>query len=282
MQRTKNRKKKGAPSKPNNRHGAKSSNRHSAKPSDRRGAKADPYTMIVGRHPVAEELGAARSRALKLYVEENDSADLARLAKLKNVDVEYCPGHRLHEMAGQGLVHQGAVLQCAPYVFAELDAVKESESKLLVALDGIEDPRNLGAIARTAFAFGAGALIVPAKNSAGPTASAHKTAAGALSHIPMVRAENLRRCLERLQKEGYWVVGAEADGNERPAQVDFTVPTVLVIGGEDRGLRRLTREVCDHVTAIPMTAQDFSLNASTAASILLYEVSRQRHAKPFR
>ena len=234
--------------------------------------------MIVGRHPVAEELRVETCRGKKLYLEENDQTDLARLAQKKKIDIEYCPPARLHEMAGQGMVHQGAVLRCAPYAFAELDEVVEAGGDLFVALDGIEDPRNLGAIARAAYAFGARAMIMPAKNSAGPSASAHKAAAGALSHIPIIRANNLRRCLDSLRKMGFWVVGAEADGAEKPADVDFRAPSVLVIGGEDRGLRRLTREGCDHVVAIPMQAQKFSLNASTAASILLYEVRRQRAA----
>jgi 23S rRNA (guanosine2251-2'-O)-methyltransferase len=243
---------------------------------NQRAPKESKDSFIVGRHPVAHELSSDSCRGLTLYLEESFKGDLVALAGAKRIPIEYHSQNRLRDLAGPGLPHQGAVLRCKPFVYQELQSIIEAGADLIVVLDGIEDPRNMGAISRAAFAFGAGALVIPSRSAAGPTASAHKTAAGALSELPVVRVENLRRTLEALKKEGYWIVGAEADGKEVPSDVDFKVPTVLIVGGEDRGLRRLTRESCDRVVAIPMSATQFSLNASSAASILLYEVMRQR------
>jgi 23S rRNA (guanosine2251-2'-O)-methyltransferase len=164
-------------------------------------------------------------------------------------------------------VAQGVVLRCGPFPYADVEDFKTAPALTLV-LDGIEDPRNLGAAVRAAYALGAGLVVVPAD----------RASAGALCRVPLARATNLRRALEQLKERGAWIVGAEADGDRAPWQVDLRDKVALVVGGEDRGLRRLTREACDFVVAVPMAARDMSLNAADAATLLLYEVLRQRRA----
>jgi 23S rRNA (guanosine2251-2'-O)-methyltransferase len=149
----------------------------------------------------------------------------------------------------------------------------------VLVLDGVEDPRNLGAAARAACALGADAVVIPRRSAAGPTASAYRASAGALARLPLVEVENLRRALDLLKERGFWTVGAEAFGSERPWQVDWRSKIALVVGGEDRGVRRLVREACDHLVAIPMANDEITLNAADAATVLLYEARRQRAAQ---
>jgi 23S rRNA (guanosine2251-2'-O)-methyltransferase len=230
--------------------------------------------LVVGRHAVLSAMEHAPEIAQNLYVTDakDDVAAFAKAAGI-NVNVEKKTG--LDSRAGS-LVHQGYVLSTSGFPYSDLEDVIEEEHTLLLALDGVEDPRNLGAAARAAHALGATAVIVPRDRAARVTASAHKTAAGALFRLRVVRADNFKRALERLKEAGVWVVGAEADADETPWQPDLTEPTCLVVGGEDRGLRRLTREACDRVVSIPMAAGDVSLNAADAATVLLYEARRQR------
>jgi len=215
-------------------------------------------------------------RAERLYVEERGRDDLAALAGAAGVAVEVVPSTRLDALVGEGFAHQGVVLACGPFPFVELDDALAAAPTLVLVLDGVEDPRNFGAAVRAGYSLGADLVIVPGRRAAPASAAAHKTAAGTLSRIPVCEVENLKRALDAMKEKGIWVVGAEADGPDAPWNIDLTTPTALVIGGEDRGLRRLTRDACDHVVSIPMAAPDVSLNAADAATVLLYEVRRQR------
>ena len=167
------------------------------------------------------------------------------------------------------------MLACGPFPYVDIEDFDAAPSLSLV-LDGLEDPRNLGAAARAAYALGADLVVVPRDRACAVTASALKASAGALARIPVAQVQNLSRALQQLKDKGAWLVGAEADASMPPWQVDLKSQIVLVVGGEDRGLRRLTREACDHVVSIPMPAPDMSLNAADAATVLLYEALRQR------
>jgi len=236
--------------------------------------------LVIGRHAVRATLEFQRGRAVELF--HADSPELADIVALANahrvptrqVDVDAIDGitgGREHGAA------QGVALVCGPFPYVSVDAI-DVLPPVTLALDGVEDPRNLGASARAAYALGAGLVVVPADRAAQATASAIKASAGALCRIPVARETNFKRALEILKEKGAWLVGAEADGDRAPWDVDTGGNVVIVIGGEDRGLRRLTREACDFVVSIPMAAPDMSLNAADAASLLLYEALRQRHA----
>jgi 23S rRNA (guanosine2251-2'-O)-methyltransferase len=220
-------------------------------------------------------------RALELFHTDNpDVRPLVTLAEKNGVTTRLVEFADVDVLAGgrERAAAQGVVLRCGEFPYVSVDDFEEAPSLTLV-LDGVEDPRNLGAAVRAAYALGAGLVVVPADRAAAATAAAVKTSAGALCRVPLAQETNLRRALERLKEKGAWIVGAEADGDRAPWQVDLAGRVVLVVGGEDRGLRRLTREACDFVVAVPMAARDMSLNAADAATLLLYEALRQRRAK---
>jgi 23S rRNA (guanosine2251-2'-O)-methyltransferase len=183
-------------------------------------------------------------------------------------------------MAG-GASHQGIVARIARVRFQELDEVmagieERGSLPLLVALDQIVDPHNLGAIARTADAAGADALLVPRHKSAVPSGAAFKASAGALSRIPLCRVTNLARALGDLKKSGVWVVGTSADEGQPPWELDLSGSLVVVIGSEEKGMRPGVRAACDFMTRIPIAGMTGSLNASVAAGMVLYEIVRGR------
>jgi 23S rRNA (guanosine2251-2'-O)-methyltransferase len=236
-----------------------------------------PERCVVGTHGVTATLMYQAARARLLYAAPNADEATVALARSRGIPVQATGLTAIDAMSG-GLLTQGLLLACEEFPTVDVEDFGTAP-RLTLALDGVEDPRNLGAAARAAFALGAELLVVPYDRAAAPTASAIRTSVGALCRIPLVRATNFKRALELLKERGAWIVGAEADGTSSPWEVDLTVPTVLVVGGEDRGLRRLTREACDHVVSIPMAAKDMSLNAADAATLLLYEVVRQRAAQ---
>jgi 23S rRNA (guanosine2251-2'-O)-methyltransferase len=193
-------------------------------------------------------------------------------------------GHSELDRLTDGAIHQGAALRVRPYEYAHADdlparATAAGQVPLIIALDGITDPRNLGAVARSAAAFGAHGVLVPTRRSAGVTAGAWKASAGALARVPVARTVNLVRALASYQEQGLFVVGLDAAGEtdiEETAVAD--APLVLVVGSEGRGLSRLVTERCDLTARIPVTAQTESLNAGVAAGIALYSVGRRRAA----
>jgi 23S rRNA (guanosine2251-2'-O)-methyltransferase len=241
--------------------------------------------MVAGRNPVVEALRAGVPASALLVVERIDSDDRVRealkTAAAEGLPVLEAPRAELDRLCG-GASHQGIALQVPPYAYAHPDelldrAAQRGERPLLVALDGVTDPRNLGAVVRSAAAFGAHGVVVPERRSAGMTASAWKTSAGAAARVPVARTTNLARALAAYRKAGVFVVGLDGGG---PASVDdlaFAVdPLVLVVGSEGKGLSRIVTEQCDAVARIPITAATESLNASVAAGIALYAVARAR------
>jgi 23S rRNA (guanosine2251-2'-O)-methyltransferase len=235
--------------------------------------------VVVGRHAVSSVLESCPEIAQRLYLLSGGKGleELTAQARAMGVAMESSSRPTLDERAG-GLVHQGAVLTTRGFPYASLEEViaGASADELVLALDGVEDVGNLGAAARAAHALGATTLLIPKDRAAPVTAAAHKSAAGALFRLRVIRAENFRRALDELKEAGFWIYGAEADGEAAPWEVDLKGKVCLIVGGEDRGLRRLTRDVCDGVVSIPMAAPDVSLNAADAATVLLYEVLRQR------
>jgi 23S rRNA (guanosine2251-2'-O)-methyltransferase len=189
-------------------------------------------------------------------------------------------------MVGAGANHQGVVAQIGAARYSDADQVLDALSArvgavdppLAIALDGVEDPRNLGAIIRTAECAGAHAIFIPERRAAGLTETVAKTAAGALEHIAVARAANLSRLIEEFKERGIWTVGASADAALAYTDWDWTAPCALFLGGEGAGLHRLVRERCDTLVRIPLRGHITSLNVSVAAGIILYEAVRQRLA----
>jgi 23S rRNA (guanosine2251-2'-O)-methyltransferase len=245
----------------------------------------DGPEIVSGRNPVVEAL-RARVPATALYVAERiDSDDRVReamkLAGNAGIPLMEAPRAELDRLTA-GAVHQGLVLQVPPYTYAHADdlltkAEALGQPALIVALDGVTDPRNLGAVVRSAAAFGAHGVLVPERRAAGMTASAWKTSAGAAARVPVARATNLTRALQAYRSAGLMVVGLDAGGSVDIDAIEVAVdPVVLVIGSEGRGLSRLVREACDLVASIPIGAATESLNAGVAGGIALYEVARKR------
>ncbi len=206
---------------------------------------------------------------------------IERLARAAAIPVAHHPRARLDELVDGR--HQGVVAETRPgrvYDEAYLDALagQVSEPLLLLVLDGIQDPHNLGACLRTADAAGAHAVIAPKDKSVGLTATVRKVACGAAEHVPFIQVTNLARTLERLKQAGVWITGTTPDTNCSLYQLDFSGPSAIVIGAEGKGVRRLTLEHCDYRAKLPMLGAVESLNASVATGICLYEARRQRIA----
>jgi 23S rRNA (guanosine2251-2'-O)-methyltransferase len=168
--------------------------------------------------------------------------------------------------------------------YVSLDAIlkipaERGQTPLFLILDGVEDPRNLGAILRTAEAAGVHGVIVPERRAAGLTEAVAKSAAGAIEYVPVVKVVNIVHTIEEFKKNGIWMAAAEADSDTRYWDADFNRPLALVLGGEDRGVRRLVKEHCDYVVSLPLMGKISSLNVSVAAGVMLYEVLRQRRGK---
>ena len=265
-----------------NRATAGSSGRPQRGGSQRGGPKASTE-MVAGRNSVLE--------ALRTYVPANtlfvasriDSDDRVReaikLATEQEVAILEAPRTELDRLT-DGSVHQGLALQVPPYDYAHPDDLLSVElpgTPLIVALDGITDPRNLGAIIRSVGAFGGHGVVVPARRSAGVTAAAWKTSAGAASRVRVAQATNLTRALEAYRKAGFFVIGLDSDGDvELPGLELADQPLVVVVGSEGKGLSRLVRETCDQIVSIPMAGITESLNAGIAAAVTLYAIARQR------
>ncbi|GAA1570717.1 23S rRNA (guanosine(2251)-2'-O)-methyltransferase RlmB [Kribbella hippodromi] len=267
---------------------AKAAERAKEREGRRRPARKDndaSVEWVYGRNPVVEALRAGVP-ASALHVAEGTERD-ARLREALLVAVETgvsvleVPRTELDRVTAGG-AHQGVALQIPPYEYAHPDdllqrAYDAQEVPLIVALDGVTDPRNLGAITRSAAAFGAHGVVVPERRTASMSASAWKTSAGAAARIPVARAGNLNRALKAYKDAGLLVIGLDMNGAvELPAFEAATEPIVLVIGSEGKGLARLVRENCDLIVSIPMTSATESLNAGIAAGVTLYEISRRR------
>lgn len=237
---------------------------------------------IEGRNAVLEAYRAGKTID-KLYVQDGVKdgpiQSIIREAKKQDTIVNFVSRERLNQMSEEGH-HQGVIAHAAAYEYAEVeDILKAAEEKgeppFIFLLDGIEDPHNLGAIIRTAEAAGAHGVIIPKRRSASLTQTVYKTSAGAASVLPVCRVANLKQAVDLLKKDQVWIYSADMDGQPW-CGVDYTGGVALVVGSEGHGVSRLLKEQSDFVVSLPMNGQINSLNASVAAGILMYEITRQR------
>lgn len=232
--------------------------------------------VLSGIHPVAEALRAGHTLDRILIAQGAGGVRLQEiidLARRASVPVRFEQRSALDRVAGTP-AHQGVVALGASKKYAGMDTA--SASKLVVVLDGVEDPHNLGAIVRTAHAAGAGAMIIPERRAVGVTDVVAKAAAGALEHLPIVRVTNINRALEELKEDGFWIYGLDERGTEAYTAVDYASPTAFVLGGEGKGLHEQVRKHCDVLVRIPMAGAISSLNVSVAAGVVLFEWLRRR------
>jgi 23S rRNA (guanosine2251-2'-O)-methyltransferase len=239
---------------------------------------------VLGRNPVVECLRAGVP-ATALYVASGTEADdrlkeSVQLAAEAGISILEVSRTDLDRMSANGM-HQGIALQVPPYRYAHPDdlvahARTRQEPALLVALDNITDPRNLGAVVRSTAAFGGHGVVIPQRRSASVTAVAWRTSAGAAARLPIARATNLTRTLKDWQSKGITVVGLDADGDTTLDDFDGSGPVVVVVGSEGKGLSRLVHDTCDHILSIPMAGPVESLNASVAAGVVLADIARSR------
>jgi len=237
--------------------------------------------IIYGINPVLEALRAGRVRELRVGDRSSGRVqDVLALAAEHGVRVRRVPPDALDRDARRG-VHQGVVALVEGSIdYSVEEMVRAARGPaLIVVLDGIEDPHNLGAILRTADAAGVDGVVVQSRRSAALGGAAAKASAGAVAHVRIARVVNIARALDELKGAGLWTVGLAGEAKTPYDAIDLTVPTALVLGAEDSGLRRLVRERCDYLVAIPMRGQIGSLNVSVAAGVTLFEAVRQRRAK---
>jgi 23S rRNA (guanosine2251-2'-O)-methyltransferase len=241
--------------------------------------------LICGINPVLEALGAGTRHFDRLLVvkglrNKRISDAISRAGHL-GIPLRFEARETLDRMAA-GIPHQGliAVVSAKPVTTVEKLLEEARTPPLVVVLDGVEDPRNLGAILRTVEAAGADGVLLPDRHSAGLSETVSRASAGGLEHVKVASIGNVVQAIEDLKKRGLWIVGFDASGSERWDAIDYRRPLALVLGGEGRGIRRLVREHCDHLVSIPLFGHVGSLNVSVAAGVALYEAVRQRGAVP--
>ena len=232
--------------------------------------------IIYGVHPVIEALKAGTVRRLRVAGRAGDRLrEVTELAAAAGIRVERVPPDAIDRLA-HGATHQGVVADVESERAVGLRELAEGPAPLIVVLDGIEDPHNLGAILRTADAAGVSGVVVQSRRSALHAGTVAKTSAGALSHVRVAEVVNIARAIQELKDLGVWSVGLAGEAGQAYDQVDLTGRTALVMGAEGQGLRRLVRESCDFLVSIPMQGHVGSLNVSVAAGIALFEALRQR------
>lgn len=248
--------------------------------------KLFPEDVVVGRNAVREALQSGRG-IHKLILAKGFHGESLRVigeeAQAKGVRVEFVPRSRMEIMAA-GYRHQGVLAYVTPVPYADLEELLRAVAAkgtppLLLLLDGIEDPHNLGALLRTADAVGVDGVLMPKRRSCPLSAVVAKTSAGAVEYVPVAQVGNVVQTIRHLKEAGFWVVGADMEGRQTHYEADFSGALVIVIGGEGKGLSRLTKEQCDFLVRLPMQGHINSLNASVAGAVLLYEVLRQRQGK---
>lgn len=242
-------------------------------------------SLVIGRNPVRELLKSEREID-KLYVAEDVSGgstgEILRLARENRVVISRVNRHKLDNMA-PGSSHQGFIARTPSYEYSTIDdmfdlAKERDEDPLIVILDGITDPHNLGAIIRSAECTGAHGVIVPKHRASGATPTVVKASAGAIEYVPLCKVANLNNAIKELKEKGVWLAAADMSGENYTKQ-NLKGPLGIVIGGEGKGVSRLIKENCDFKVSMPLKGKIESLNASVAAAVLLYEVVRQRDSK---
>lgn len=240
---------------------------------------------IVGRNPVIEYLQHRARYVEKIWIAEGNSdsriRDIITKARQAGVSVERCARRELDKIE-PSVPHQGVIALVILTRYSDLSAIlakvqSNERDALLVILDGVQDPRNLGAVLRTADAANVDGVIIPKNRAVGITPAVHKASAGASEHVPIVRVTNIAQTIDRLKEAGIWVIGAAGDASSSYTDANFSVPLCLVLGSEGEGIRRLVKRKCDDLVHLPMLGRIESLNVSVAAGVLLYEVLRQRY-----
>ena len=232
--------------------------------------------VIAGIHPVREALRAGRRLDHVLIARGAGGQRIQELIDLCRRDgtlIRFEPREALDRAASKA-GHQGVVAFAASHEYADLESIPGT-AKLIVVLDGVEDPHNLGAIVRTAHAAGADAGVIPERRATGMTETVAKASAGAIEYLPLVRTGNISQTLEKLKQRGYWVYGLDERGEQLHYETDYAAPTVFVLGGEGHGLHQNVRKHCDVVVRIPMAGTIASLNVSVAAGVVLFEWRRR-------
>ena len=239
--------------------------------------------QVEGRNPVIEALKAGR-KIEKLFLASGSNQGsikkIVGMAKDKGITVQYVNRKKLDSMSGTQN-HQGVIALVSSYEYKNLDDILNlaqirKEPPFVIILDEIEDPHNLGAIMRTAECAGVHGIIIPKRRSVGLTSAVAKISAGAIEYIPVVRVTNISAAIEELKQKGFWIYGADMGGDEYYYRKELTGSIGIVIGNEGKGISRIVKEKCDFLVKIPMKGKVSSLNASVAASIITYEVLRQR------
>jgi 23S rRNA (guanosine2251-2'-O)-methyltransferase len=240
--------------------------------------------IVYGRNAVAELLKANPDRIAKIYFQFNTAEkrilELFIKAKQHQISIGKASNQKLGDLAKTNK-HQGVVALISDVQMVELDDLLQNESLkpfFFILPDNLEDPHNLGAIIRTAECAGATAILLPKDNAIPINSTVHKTSAGAVSHARLCRVGNVAQTIERLKKQGIWVVGTDAKAKKNYTEFDFTVNTCIVIGSEGKGMRDLVKKSCDELISIPLLGKTSSLNASVSAEIVMYEVVRQRQS----
>jgi 23S rRNA (guanosine2251-2'-O)-methyltransferase len=241
---------------------------------------------ITGIHAVREALSARRPVQSVLIAKGRHGdrlEEIVRLARGNGVAVRFEERSQVDRAAG-GRDHQGVVALLASGATVSLEDLlarpgSPAQSGLLLLLDGVEDPQNLGAIIRSALAAGAGGVVIPERRAAGLTDAAVRASAGAAAHLQVARVTNLARAMEEMKRAGYWIVGLDERAEKHHTDIDLTGAIALVLGGEGKGLHQLVKERCDFVVSIPTRGPVRSLNVSVAAGVVLFEIVRQRAAK---
>jgi 23S rRNA (guanosine2251-2'-O)-methyltransferase len=242
---------------------------------------------ITGIHAVREalEAGSAFDRIVIAKGRQDTRVeDIVQLARGRGISVRFEDRGQLDRLANTH-DHQGVVALVAARAAVTLEDLIAAANKskgqqgLIVLLDGVEDPHNLGAVVRTALAAGAHGVVIPERRAAGLTDTVSRASAGALAHLPVAKVTNLVRAMEDLKEAGYWLVGLDEAGEKKYTEVDYTSPTGFVMGSEGSGLHELTRKRCDFIVSLPTTGPVKSLNVSVATGVVLFEALRQRHAR---
>ena len=248
-----------------------------------KGSETLEEIVIVGRHAVKEAIVSGHTINKVLIqdtVKKGQINDILKKANSNKIIVQAVPKSKLDGLSDAP--HQGVAAYIAPYEYADFDAFlaqQKNNEKLstVLILDGLEDPHNLGSILRTADASGVDGIIIPKRRSVALTQTVAKASTGAIEHVPVMRVTNLANTIETLKDHGYWVVGTEAENSTDYREMDAGMPLAIVIGSEGQGMSRLTKDKCDFYINIPMVGHVNSLNASVAASLMMYEVYRKRN-----
>ena len=241
------------------------------------------FEIIYGKNPVESLLQTNKRRVNKIYIAKGIKFDakiknIYSLAREHKINIQEIPREKLDTLANG--VHQGVAASVSPIEYADFDelikTLKNKTNALLIILDKVEDPHNLGSIIRTAAAAGADGIIIPKRHSSPVTSTVEKASAGTAEMVNITQVTNLSTTIEKLKENNFWIIGAEADAPKYYFEQDYNMNCAIVLGGEDHGISTLVKKNCDIMVKIPMTKTINSLNVANAGSILIYEVVRQR------